>query len=148
MHLRRRPAEPINEEINQFYLQLLECLKHPTFHSGRWRLLECRPAWDGNSTWEQFVAFSWDEGEDSFLIVVNYGPTQGQCYVGLDDAILVEQRLALSDLLSGVSYERDGADLASRGLYVDMPPYGRHLFALEPVARRSVADSPRERTGV
>jgi hypothetical protein len=87
------------------------------------------------------VAFSWVEGEDSFLIVVNYGPNQGQCYVGLDDAILVEQRLALSDLLSDERYERDGTELASRGLYVDMPAYGRHIFALEQVGSRVVTAS-------
>jgi hypothetical protein len=26
------------------------------------------------------------------------------------------------------SYERDGTDLVSRGLYLDMPPWGFHVF--------------------
>ncbi len=141
MHLSRRPIEPHNEEIHKFYLQLLDCLKHPAFHSGQWRLLECRPAWEGNPTWEQFVAFSWDGGGENFMIVVNYAPTQGQCYVGLGETGHVGRQMALSDMLSGVSYERDGTDLASRGLYVDMPPYGRHVFALEQVARQAVTVS-------
>jgi hypothetical protein len=27
-------------------------------------------------------------------------------------------------------YDRDGNDLASRGLYVDLPPWGYHVFAV------------------
>jgi len=29
-----------------------------------------------------------------------------------------------------VEYERDGNDLASRGLYLDLPPWGYHVFTL------------------
>jgi hypothetical protein len=100
--------------------------------------------WEGNPTWEQFVAFSWDGDGDSFLIVVNYQPTQGQCRVGLDNVGLIRQQLAPSDLLSNVRYERDGTDLASRGLYVDLPPYGRHIFALKQAATATLIASPED----
>jgi hypothetical protein len=36
----------------------------------------------------------------------------------------------LKDLTSPAGYDRDGKDLASRGLYLDLPPWGYHVFAL------------------
>jgi hypothetical protein len=34
----------------------------------------------------------------------------------------------LADLMSPSSYDREGSALTSRGLYLDMPPWGRHVF--------------------
>ena len=28
-------------------------------YEGKWQVLECVPAWDGNWTWDGFVAFGW-----------------------------------------------------------------------------------------
>jgi hypothetical protein len=32
--------------------------------------------------------------------------------------------------VGSTSHDRDGSDLASRGLYLDMPPWTYHVFAL------------------
>jgi len=32
--------------------------------------------------------------------------------------------------MGAASHDRDGSDLASRGLYLDMPPWTYHVFAL------------------
>jgi hypothetical protein len=31
-------------------------------------------------------------------------------------------------LMGPATYDRDGGDLASRGLYLDLPPWGYHVF--------------------
>ena len=60
MHLGRRPVEVPDPEIGAFYRQLLACLRRPEPHEGAWRMHACRPAWDGNSTWEQFYVATWE----------------------------------------------------------------------------------------
>jgi hypothetical protein len=35
------------------------------------------------------------------------------------------------DLLSPAMYDRDGNDLVLKGLYVDMPAWGYHVFEVE-----------------
>src|SRR5207244_9731427 len=55
LHLGRRPAEPADPAIEEFYGRLLECLKHAAVRNGRWQLLDCRPAWVGNPTGEHFL---------------------------------------------------------------------------------------------
>ena len=58
-HLVRAPIEAPNESLQQFYDRLLSVLRRPALREGDWRVLECVPAWDGNWTWDGFVAFSW-----------------------------------------------------------------------------------------
>ena len=49
-------------------------------------------------------------------------------------AKLADYNWAMRDRLSSESYERFGADLASQGLYLDLPEHGAQLFHFEPVA--------------
>jgi hypothetical protein len=43
---------------------------------------------------------------------------------------LAGRSVRLVDLASDVRYDRDGSDLLAHGLYLDLPPWGRHAFAL------------------
>ncbi len=131
MHLCRRPDEPVDEGLSGFYRSLLSCLRNPAVHRGEWQLLDCRPAWDGNWTGDCFVVQAWEDGEGDLLVAaVNFADHQSQCYVSLPFADLAGRRWVLSDLLSETSYEREGDMLATRGLYLDMPAWGYHVFRL------------------
>jgi glycosidase len=130
MHLGRRPEEPIDAVLQEFYQQLLACLRRPEVREGRWQLLEVLPAWDGNPTWDRFLAFAWEgEAAPRLLVTVNYGPTQGQCYVNLPSIDLRDEQLMLQDLVGQDRYARGGKDWITRGLYLDLPPWGFHVFA-------------------
>ena len=74
VHLCRGPVEPTNPSLEEFYMKILSCLHHPAVRNGDWRLLECTPAWQGNWTWESFVAFAWQLEGKRLLITVNYSP--------------------------------------------------------------------------
>ncbi|HWH69286.1 MAG TPA: alpha-amylase family glycosyl hydrolase [Candidatus Sulfotelmatobacter sp.] len=131
MHVGRRPHEPVDAPLQAFYARLLECLQRPEVHQGQWRLWSCRPAWADNGTWDQFIVFSWEQGARRLLAAVNYGPVQGQCYVSLDVPGLAGRKFTLADLLGAARYNRDGDGLAGNGLFLDMPPWGFHLFELQ-----------------
>src|SRR5439155_1632661 len=128
MHLGRRPPEPVVPSIRAFYDRLLAIGKRPEVHEGRWGLCECRRAWDGNPTSDQFVAMTWAARERRLVAAVNYGPSQGQCYVTLGCPELTGRRVTLVDLLGNARYERD--NLATAGLYLDMPAWGAQVFEL------------------
>jgi glycosidase len=132
-HLVRAPLEPADGAVQRFYDQLLAVLRTSTVRDGEWRLLECVPAWDGNWTSEGFVASGWQLEAARMLVVVNYAGNQGQCYVRMPDADLSGRAVRLIDRMSGARYERAGSDLASTGLYVDLPPWGYHVLEVESV---------------
>jgi hypothetical protein len=130
-HLGRGPYEPVQSQLHQFYERLLTVLRQPVVRDGRWRLLECVPAWDGNWTSDCFVAFLWEApGQSPLLAAVNYAPHHSQCYVRLPLDGLAGRQWRLTDQLGGGEHERDGGDLASRGLYLDVAPWGVSVFAL------------------
>jgi hypothetical protein len=131
MHLSRRRVEPTDSAVQTFYDRLLECLRRSQVRRGGWTLHNCRAAWQGNLTVDQFLAFSWEsESDPRLLATINYGPSRGQCYVELPFPELHGKQVVLRDLLSTAKYDRSGDELASRGLYLDMAAWGYHLFEI------------------
>jgi Alpha amylase, catalytic domain len=130
-HLGRGPNEPVDAELVKFYDRLLAVLRQPVVREGRWQLLECTPAWQGNWTWNCFLAFAWQgAGDERLLVVVNYAPNQSQCYVRLPFTDLGNRKWRLQDQMNTITYDRDGNDLQSRGLYLDMLPWQAAAFSL------------------
>lgn len=156
-HLSRRMEEPVDVGVCDFYRQMLTALDDPIFKCGHWWHLNPTPAWEGNTTHEHFVVSLWQlfpervpkpSGEralgekesdqrripspptDRVLVVVNYGPTQAQCYVRLPLEDRPGQTITLHDEMSTAEYVRDHNEMRERGLYLDLPPWGYHLFRL------------------
>ena len=128
-HLVRAPVEPVDETLRRFYEALLTALRNPTVRDGEWHLLECVPAWDGNGSSDGFIGFGWRGREGQrVLVTVNYAPTQGQCYVRLPFDELRGSTVRLKDRMSAAVYDRSGDDLLARGLYLDVPGFGYHVF--------------------
>ncbi|HKZ08027.1 MAG TPA: alpha-amylase family glycosyl hydrolase [Methylomirabilota bacterium] len=128
-HLVRAPQEPLDDARHKFYLRLLTVLAQPVVREGDWRLLEASPAWDGNWTWDCFIVSAWDGASGQRrLAAVNYAGHQAQCYVRLPYPDLAGRSVRLQDLLGPARYDRDGHELVSRGLYLDLPAWGYHVF--------------------
>jgi 1,4-alpha-glucan branching enzyme len=130
-HLGRAPDEPVNSSLRQFYERLLAALRQPAVREGRWQLLECVPAWDGNGSSDAVIAFVWEDDDGQRVIVcVNYAAHPSQCYLRLPLPDLGGRLWRLSDVLNDAQYERDGNELHSRGLYLDVPPWQYHVFEI------------------
>jgi glycosidase len=129
VHLCRGPEQPTDPDLQRFYQQLLEGLRLKAFREGEWQLLECKPAWEGNWTWNCLIAFAW-QGTDGqrALAVVNYAPNQSQCYIPLPWSDLGAQMYRLKNLMGAESYDRSGDSLLSPGLYLDLPAWGYQVF--------------------
>jgi hypothetical protein len=139
-HLVRGPEEPVDAAIAPFYTRLLAALRHPLLREGRWSLLDCVPAWDGNPSAEHFIAWRWNGAGSSWLCVaVNFAPHHGQCFVRLPLPELAGRQLRLRDLLGPAVYDRPGDDLLHRGLYLDLPPWGQHVFEVQDLASAAAA---------
>ena len=130
-HLVRAPKEPTDDRLHQFYEHLLSVLRQPAVRDGQWQLLECLPAWAGNGTSDSFMAWSWQARDGQRrLIAANFSGQQSQCYVRLPFQDVAGRAVRLKDQMSDASYDRDGNDLLSRGLYLDLPAWGYHVFEM------------------
>ncbi len=135
VHLRRGPWEPVDPEIAEFYERLLAVLhESETFRHGAWSLISAEAAWPGNPTWQDFIAYAWqDLDRDNHVLVVNYADHQGQCYLRLPFTNLNSGRFRLIDVMGSEVYDRDGDGLVDPGLYIDLGPWRYNLFRLERV---------------
>ena len=133
-HLVRAPVEPADERLHAFYERLLAVLRRSALRDGSWRLLEAEPAWDGNDSWRGIIAWSWEAaGAERLLVTVNFSPDAGQCYVRLPFEDLRARPVQLRDTMSSATYDRDGDEVLSKGLYLDLPAYGYHVFDIRSV---------------
>ena len=131
VHLSRGAIETVDPAIQQFYHRLLPCLRHPDAQ-GDWQLLECSPAWDGNWTWDGFICFAWHGvDQESLIVAVNYSSNQSQCYLRVPFDKLKGKAVRLKDLMGTQEYDREGDEIRSRGLYLDLPAWGYHVFELK-----------------
>jgi hypothetical protein len=125
VHLGREPAEPVDADLAAFWLGLLETVAAERVRSGAWELLALE-GWPDNPAHERLLAWRWD----AHLVVVNFGDSEADGLVRLG-AGLAGSGWAFHDVLAAETYVLDGDDLAGRGLYVRLGPWGSHLFRLE-----------------
>jgi glycosidase len=130
-HLSRGPQERADPVLQRFYASLLAVLRQPVFRCGTWSLIECVPAWEGNWTWDCFIAWYWqhDNGERR-IIAVNYAGNQSQCYVRIPSSGFTGRTVRVKDLMEEVSFDRDAHMLAVQGLYLDLAPWRYHVFEM------------------
>jgi hypothetical protein len=129
VHLNRGPQEPDDPELHRFYMNLLNCLRTPLFKDGTWQILNASPAWEGNWTHDCFIAYHWQgPRSQQWLVVVNYAPNQAQCYLHLPMGKIKKKTIRFQDHMNPARYDRDKADLEANGLYLDLPPWGYHIF--------------------
>jgi hypothetical protein len=126
--LGRRPDEPIDEGLREFYRWLLAAFGTPPFRDGQWQLCEVE-GWPDNRSCENLAAWCWRADEERRLVIVNLSDdaSQGKVRMPWDD--LAGGRWQLDDPLSSDSYIRDGDEMRNPGIYVSLPPWGYHLFA-------------------
>jgi hypothetical protein len=125
--LGRRPDEKVDEDLRAFYARLLQVISCPVFRAGEWSLCE-RTGWPDNQTCMNLVSWNWSTGDDRYVIVVNLSasPAQGLIHIPWED--IGSSAWQVSDILSGAAFTRNGLEMATVGLFVDLPPWGYHVL--------------------
>ena len=127
--LSRRPDEPIDTDLREFYRKLLAAIHIPAMRDGAWQLCE-RTGWRYNPSHTHIVAWCWRTDDDRCLIVVNLSENQSQARVRVPWDDVVGRSWRLIDAITGQVFERDGGELRGPWLYVDLPPWGFHCLRL------------------
>jgi len=134
IQLRRPPEEPIQEEIRDFYTELLALRRTLSGALKNWSLCPVE-GWPENQSFRNIIAWNWGERGERYLAVVNFSDQRSQALVRLELRQMGEGRIKLQDLIGGETYLRSAASVRGQGLYVDLGPWGIHLFQLSPAQR-------------
>jgi len=131
VHLCRAPVEAPEADIAAVYDRLLAALQVDGFRNGDWTLIAPQPAWAGNPTWQDFIAYAWHAPEGTcHIVVVNYSNHQAQCRLRLPFDGLAGHDFRLVDMMGSEVYEREGDTLIDPGLYVDLGPWRGNVFTM------------------
>ena len=125
--LGRRPDEPMDHSLSEFYKALLGAVDRPLFREGQWSLCE-RTGWPDNASYLNLVAWNWMKDDEHYLMVVNLSDISSQAKVQVRWPDIGGGRWTLTDVMSGATYERDGDEMLSPGLYVELGPWNYHFF--------------------
>ena len=144
--LARRPDEPVQPALRDFYSRLLKMVNREVFRNGHWILCE-RSGWPDNSSFQNLAAWCWIKDDDRYLVVVNLSdtPSQGLVKAPWED---LQTETRLTDALSGEVYERNGDEMHDPGLFVELNAWAAHCFHVEGRAPQPPVSTRRRRWAV
>ncbi|GAA4019833.1 alpha-amylase [Streptomyces plumbiresistens] len=125
--LSRRPPEPADEPLRDFYGRLLGAAA--AVRRGEWRPLT-PTALPDNDTHGGLLAWTWTHEDTRHVVVVNYAdrPAQARLPLPWDDLRGGHHRL--TDLLTDRTYDRDGDELTGPGLFVALDAWDAHVLSV------------------
>jgi hypothetical protein len=147
VQITRQPDETPNYALESFYYRLMAEVSDSIYDNGTWRLLEIAPRYQEADTHDNLLAYSWQEGDDYRLIVVNLTPVWSQGIIKPNDwARFGNGHWRLLDTLSDSSFYRDGDKLADNGLYVELEPFQSRIFHFEPLGEGQQIERKQRKT--
>ncbi len=132
VQLGRRPDEPVNTALQDFYRRLLKDIGGDGITGGEWRLLE-RTGWPDNASYQNILAWTGRSGDRRRLTVINLSDSPSQARIRLPWDDLEGRSWRLTDELSGAVYApRDGDEMRSPGLFVDLGAWDYNILSFVP----------------
>lgn len=125
--LRRRPHEPVDAELREFYGKLLHALRDEDLRRGQWQLCD-REGWPDNESHLHIVAWCTIGARSRHLIAVNLSDRPSQGKIRLPASMLGGDIVHMTDQCSGARYERRTVDIREAGLYVELGPWAFHVL--------------------
>ena len=135
VQLARRPEEPRDDDLLDFYARLLSVLQQPILKEGVFRPVDVRQAGPTDHTNDAMVAASWrgprDHGTRTFLVVSNLAGTKGYARIPLDPVLFQAGRqYRVLDHVDGREYTRDGGEISDPGLFVALEAFQAHVLEI------------------
>jgi hypothetical protein len=132
VQINRASAEPTRPMLQRFYRRLLREVSEPIYHDGAWRLLEAQPVIADDQTYQHLILYTWSDGSDRRLIVINLSGEWSRATVALDGWQQLEnEEWRLFDVLSESYTSGSGDTMQEHGFQLEAPPYGAHIFRFD-----------------
>jgi hypothetical protein len=127
--LSRRPEEPVDEGLAGFYNRLARVARsnRPV---DNWQLLDAN-GWPDNDTARNIIAWTATTPLSRRLGITNFAGRRSQCTLRLPWSDLAGCAWALVDDLHDTTFVRDGNQLTTDGLFIDLEPWQSHVFRVE-----------------
>ncbi len=130
VQLSRMEEEAPDPSLRDFYDRLLAFTAGEPLGSGTWIPLDIRPAWEGNLSAGNLLAWIWQDGNKLKLVCVNYSGAVSQGRLRIPPAQIQAGPLTFRDVLTDEIYVRTTDEIIGGGLFVELGPWKSHLLDL------------------
>ncbi|MHA2393260.1 MAG: alpha-amylase family glycosyl hydrolase [Promethearchaeota archaeon] len=131
IQLGRRDSEKEDEDLLNFYQQLLKIIPGKDFENRNWTLCKIEPIGINDNSYKNLISYLWWNDVDCMLIVVNYSSIPSKAHIRIEQINYESNDWAFTDLLTGKKYIYKGEDLNEFGLYVDLTEWSGHIFKIK-----------------
>jgi hypothetical protein len=128
VQIAREPAEPPDPDMTAFYRRLLTIADADVFHDGTWLPGTATPAWEGNTSSGNVLAWYWISDGESRVVTVNYSAHPAQARLRIPFLPREGSAFEFRDLLGGETYVRAAEELRGPGLYIALAPWKAHIL--------------------
>ena len=136
VQINRAAEEADHPLLQRFYRRLLSEVSQPIYHDGAWQRLEPLPASPADFSHQNLIAYAWRDAGHSRIVVLNLSGEWSRARLCLAEwRGLGGGRWLLYDALSESFTPHCGDALLQRGLQLETPPFGAHIFRFEPDKR-------------
>lgn len=130
VQIKRQPQERVYPELEDYYLKLLRETRDPIYQNGEWYLFELQAAGAGDISHLNMLAYGWREKDRNYrLVVVNL--TEHRSVARLPMGYwgeLAGKQWRLRDVIDNTTYQRDGNEMTSIGMFIELDPFESHIF--------------------
>jgi hypothetical protein len=135
VQINRGADEPAHPMLERFYRRLLSEVSQSIYHDGTWRMIEPRQIHPADFTHHNLIVYAWSQAENFRLIVINLSGEWSRATIHLDEwQALAGRHWLLFDALSDSFGPYSGDALLERGLQLEAPPFGAHIFRFDRAA--------------
>ncbi|MEJ2249481.1 MAG: alpha-amylase family glycosyl hydrolase [Candidatus Lokiarchaeota archaeon] len=131
VQLQKRPILKINEDLLQYYYNLLQISRKIKHQNLNYNMCEVSNIDSYEYSSENLISSQWKNKYLKYLIVTNFSPYKSKGNVLIKKNPFGETNWEFNDLLNQKTYTYNGKDLERYGLYVELDAWKSHIFEVK-----------------
>jgi len=133
VQLGRRQTEEINQDLLEFYQNLLNLIPGEEFSNANWTLCRIDPIDSGDYSFNNIISYFWWVDDKYRLVVVNFSSHFSKAHIRIDPLDYGSDKWAFKDFLTDNEFQFEGKDLEEYGLYIELAAWKGHVFNIQKI---------------
>lgn len=129
VQLNRKPIEPINQKIKNYYDKILSISKEKIFIEGDWKMLNPISTGENDQSYNNIFAWQWLLNNQIRIVAINYSDSVSYCRLKFDVPI-EKSEIKLVDMITDTAYVRSISEIATQGLFIELQSFQSQIFSL------------------
>ena len=131
VQLGRRQTEEINQDLLEFYQNLLNLIPGKELSDAKWSLCRIDPVDSNDSSFNNIISYLWWVDDKYRLVVVNFSPNYSKAHIRIDPLNYGSDKWAFKDFLTDNEFQLEGKNLEEYGLYIELAAWKGHVFNIQ-----------------